>query len=531
MDILKEHGIGGSGLKSSDKTALINIANQADYNNSSIKTDIVGKIGSPTISSDTWGKISTDILAQKTSLAAKLVALGKSSTDTETLKALVDKVAGGISFVAPSINLIADTGETITVGDSLIYDSVGKCKKAVIDKEIVIAENIISFNDMDINVVEFIKLSPTLLLLIATSRTVAGTIDFVTFTINGDGSLTKNTVVRKTTGNTAPQNWIIKKINSTSAIVCYSGGTVKEIRAFIISISGAGVVTYGSEVILYTGSSSNTIPIMNAIVPIISGKFFCAFSGNSNNTNYNTLMMVLLDVTGTTITFGAVKVPAVGSYGDAWFAGKNSDTEVYVMYSLAGSNDGYLVSYYSINTTTLIVSTGPAGSYLYRGDITAYPTGKFVRKASNEMDGAMLWTNGAYRVYLEKITHQVGNIPSVAKDTPFQLCPGNMINYSILNLEDNELYTVVVAISDTNIYASVYTNGHLLPLASTNIVKLATDNSLRLAQGGSKDSIYLLIGNSGTAQRIQKMRFSKKPNAIAKSGGTAGQTIQSIILI
>jgi hypothetical protein len=531
MDILKEHGIGGGGgLKTADKLALINLANQADLNNSSVKTNITGKIGSPTLSNDTWTKIGTDILAQKTSLATKLVDLGKSSTDTESLKCLVDKVVGGISFTSPTTSLIVDAGETIVVGDSLVYDSSGKCKKAITDKELVIAENLLSFNDMDINIVDFIKLSPTLLLLLATSRTVAGTIDFVTFTINGDGSLTKNAIVRKTAGNTGSQNWIIKKIDSSSALVCYSGGTVKEIRAFVLSISGTGVVTYGAEVILYTGSSSYNIPIMNAIVPIISGKFFCAFSGNSNNQLYNTVMMVLISVSGTTITVGTIKVPAVGSFGDVWFAGKNSDTEAYVMYSLAGSNDGYLVCYCGLNTSTLIV-TASAGSYLYRGDTTAYPTGKFVRKTSNEMDGAMLWVNGAYRVYLEKITHQVGAIPSVAKDTPFQLCPGNMTTYSILNLEDNELYTVVGVIADTNIYASAYTNGHLLHLASTNITKLATDCCLRLAQGGSKDSIYILIGNSGTAQRIQKMRFSKKPNALAKSGGTAGQTIQAILLI
>lgn len=57
------------------------------------KTSVANVIGSPTVATETFTQITTDIQTQKTNLATNLTAKGQSSTGTETLKALVDKVA------------------------------------------------------------------------------------------------------------------------------------------------------------------------------------------------------------------------------------------------------------------------------------------------------------------------------------------------------------------------------------------------------------------------------------------------------
>lgn len=57
------------------------------------KTSIANVVGSPTVSSDTFSKMTSDIQTQKNNLATNLTNKGQSAAGTETLKSLVDKVA------------------------------------------------------------------------------------------------------------------------------------------------------------------------------------------------------------------------------------------------------------------------------------------------------------------------------------------------------------------------------------------------------------------------------------------------------
>lgn len=71
------------------------------------KTSVASVIGSPTVATETFTQITSDIQTQKTNLATNLTSKGQSSTDTETLKALVDKVANitiGKQFASGSVS-------------------------------------------------------------------------------------------------------------------------------------------------------------------------------------------------------------------------------------------------------------------------------------------------------------------------------------------------------------------------------------------------------------------------------------------
>lgn len=87
MDLLRDHGFGG-GLSAKDKSALIEIANEAELNNSDIKTDFAGAIGSPTASTDTVQKMTADINARKSELSSAVNLLGATTSATDTLKTL-----------------------------------------------------------------------------------------------------------------------------------------------------------------------------------------------------------------------------------------------------------------------------------------------------------------------------------------------------------------------------------------------------------------------------------------------------------
>ena len=112
-------GISGGGLKTTDKNALIDIANAADTSNTSINIALTNAIGSPTVNGESYTNIITDINTQKSNLATRLVSRGVTAIATETLKALVDKISnivyGGIC-VANDIR----TGKSAVVNGVLI---------------------------------------------------------------------------------------------------------------------------------------------------------------------------------------------------------------------------------------------------------------------------------------------------------------------------------------------------------------------------------------------------------------------------
>jgi len=95
--------VGGGGLKPSELADLVELANQADLSNTVAAANIVSKLGSPTVTGDTWSKIGADILTQKTNMATNLTLKGIASAATESLKVLVDKFINIITTDATAI--------------------------------------------------------------------------------------------------------------------------------------------------------------------------------------------------------------------------------------------------------------------------------------------------------------------------------------------------------------------------------------------------------------------------------------------
>lgn len=85
-------GINDSGNKFTSTTVEGALGELFQFANDG-KTNIATVVGSPTLSSDTFSKIKSDIQTQKNNLATNLTNKGQSSSGTETLKSLVDKVA------------------------------------------------------------------------------------------------------------------------------------------------------------------------------------------------------------------------------------------------------------------------------------------------------------------------------------------------------------------------------------------------------------------------------------------------------
>ncbi len=88
------HGIGDkSTLLTTSKTSIVSALNELFTNANNGKTDIASVVGSPATSGDTFAQLKTHIQNSKNDLATNLTAKGQSSVGTETLDALVDKVA------------------------------------------------------------------------------------------------------------------------------------------------------------------------------------------------------------------------------------------------------------------------------------------------------------------------------------------------------------------------------------------------------------------------------------------------------
>jgi hypothetical protein len=88
------HGIGDkTTLLTTDKTTIVSAMNELFTNANNGKTDIASVIGSPATSGDTFAQLKTHIQNSKNDLATNLSAKGQTSVGTETLDALVDKVA------------------------------------------------------------------------------------------------------------------------------------------------------------------------------------------------------------------------------------------------------------------------------------------------------------------------------------------------------------------------------------------------------------------------------------------------------
>lgn len=101
------HGIGDkSTLLTTSKSTIVSAVNELFTNANNLKSDWAGVVGSPLLSSDTSAQLKSKTQTLKNELATNLSAKGQSSVGTETLDALVDKVA------------LVNTGKPIKTGSA-----------------------------------------------------------------------------------------------------------------------------------------------------------------------------------------------------------------------------------------------------------------------------------------------------------------------------------------------------------------------------------------------------------------------------
>lgn len=82
-----------STLKTTDKTSVVNALNELFTNANNLKTDWAGVIGSPLLATDTSAQLKSKTQALKNTFASNLIAKGQSSSGSDTLNNLINKIA------------------------------------------------------------------------------------------------------------------------------------------------------------------------------------------------------------------------------------------------------------------------------------------------------------------------------------------------------------------------------------------------------------------------------------------------------
>lgn len=360
---LKLHGMIGAGLSSTDKQNLIAVANEAESNNSTVKTSLATLMGAPTVSTETIGQMVTDLTTQKNNLVANVNTLGQSVTGSSSLKNVVDAVGSVINKVGSNTVINPSTTDQIIARG--YYDGTSSSGKVAATtgtanpSDVAVGKTFNSASGIgQVGTKPISSINGIINNYLVSSSGSVTTGDFLKYVNDMGSSVTIDTTVGSGVYISATE------LTPTSVFVAYcSDQTNYHLMGSIITISNKLIATYTS----YTLSNTTIMGVGIRVTALSPTSVFIAHGYN------NTLHGMVCTISGNTITPGV-------------------DTN---LSSNIGNSAQVNLSIVTLSSTSVFITHCVNGSSLYLYGIVCNISGLSIAPGTDTQISSTIYT-GAY---------------------------------------------------------------------------------------------------------------------------------------